>query len=198
MVQTLNTRSKVVAKKREILRSAAGAFRRSGFQGASMEDISAALGMHKGNLYYYFRNKQDLLYFCQDHSLDRMLGEAARIEALRAPADTKLAKLIDAHLRCILDELDGAAAHLEVSALASAQLRRIVVKRDRYEAAIRRVVEAGVRSRVFGPCDPKLAALAILGALNWAAKWYRPEGPQSVDDISKTFSSILIRGLLKR
>ncbi len=161
-----------------------------------MEEIAAALGMTKGNLYYYFKNKQEILYFCQDHSLDRMLGEAARIERMRARADEKLAMLIDAQLRCMLDELDGAAAHLEVSALPAAKLRRIVMKRDRYEAALRRVIESGVRTRVFAPCDPKLAALAVLGAINWAAKWYRPDGPATVDQISEAFCAILITGLI--
>ena len=163
-----------------------------------MQDITAALGMTKGSVYYYFRNKQEILYFCQDHSLDRMIGEAARIERMKAPAGEKLAKLVDAQLRCMLDELDGAAAHLEVSALPADKLRRIVMKRDRYEAALRRVIEAGVRSRVFAPCDPKLAALAVLGAINWAAKWYRPDGPATVEQICASFRAILIKGLLKR
>ncbi len=190
--------SRADAKKREILRSAAGAFRRRGFSGASMEDITAALGMTKGSVYYYFKNKQEILFFCQDHSLDRMLAGAARIERMKAPADEKLARLVDAQLRCMLDELDGAAAHLEVSALPPARLRRIIVKRDRYEAALRRVIASGVRTRVFSPCDPKLAALAVLGAINWAARWYRPDGPATVERISESFNALLIRGLLRR
>ena len=163
-----------------------------------MTDISSALGMTKGNLYYYFRNKQEILYFCQDHSVDRMIEAAAAIGRRRAPADEKLARLIEAQLRCMLDELDGAAAHLEVSALPPDRLRRIVRKRDRYEEAVRRVIEAGVRSRVFAPCDPNLATLAVLGAVNWAAKWYRPDGPATVEEICGTFTSVLIRGLLRR
>ena len=53
----------------EILRPAASAFTRSGFAHATMEDIADRVQMAKGNLYYYFPSKQDLLFFCQDESL---------------------------------------------------------------------------------------------------------------------------------
>ena len=41
----------------EILKSAAAAFRRRGYHGASVDEIASALDMTKGNLYYYFKNK---------------------------------------------------------------------------------------------------------------------------------------------
>ena len=57
----------------EILKAAAAAFRRLGFHGASLEEIAAELGMKKGNLYYYFRNKEDILFACHQYSLDKLL-----------------------------------------------------------------------------------------------------------------------------
>jgi TetR/AcrR family transcriptional regulator, cholesterol catabolism regulator len=187
--------AKVVRKKLEILRGAAGAFRERGFDGAGMRDIAEAIGMAPGALYYYFESKDDLLYFCQDYSLDRLLEEAQAIEKKRVPADEKLQLLIGAQLRCMLDELAGSAAHLEFHALPDRLLRRIIAKRDRYEAILRRIVEAGIRSRVFAPLDAKLVCLAILGAINWTIKWYRPGGPLGPGEIAQTFSKLLIDGL---
>ena len=45
----------------EILKSAAAAFRRRGYHGASVDEIASALEMTKGNLYYYFKNKEEIL-----------------------------------------------------------------------------------------------------------------------------------------
>jgi AcrR family transcriptional regulator len=50
----------------EILKSAAAAFRRRGYHGASVEEIARALRMTKGSLYYYFRNKEAILFACHD------------------------------------------------------------------------------------------------------------------------------------
>ncbi len=198
MVQIPNEGSKTVRRKLEILRGAAGAFRERGFDGAGIRDIAEAIGMAPGALYYYFRNKDELLYFCQDYSLDRLIAEARTIERKREPADEKLRLLIVAQLRCMLDELSGSAAHLEFHSLPQRLLARIIEKRDAYEAILRRIVESGIRSQAFEPLNSKLVCLAILGAINWTIKWYRPGGPLKPEEIADTFSQLLIEGLRRR
>ena len=51
----------------DILKSAAKAFRRLGYHGATVEQIAAALHMKKGNLYYYFKNKEEILFACHQY-----------------------------------------------------------------------------------------------------------------------------------
>src|SRR5579864_381343 len=80
----------------DIMKSAAKAFRRLGYHGATVEQIAAALQMKKGNLYYYFRNKEDILFACHQYSLDRLTQLLAEIEASLVPADVRLRRLIDA------------------------------------------------------------------------------------------------------
>lgn len=188
---------KVLRRRLDILRSAAGVFRQRGFDGATIEEIAGRLGMTKGSLYYYFKDKEEILYFTQSYSLDRLLEHAGRIERLKLPPERKLRELIVAQMRCMLDELKGSSAHIEFHALSPKKLRAIISKRDRYERKLRAVVEQGQRSRVFVKCDPKLATLAMLGAMNWAVKWYRPEGPMSVDGIAHAFAELFVRGLCK-
>ena len=65
----------------EILKSAAAAFRRRGYHGASVDEIASALEMTKGNLYYYFKNKEDILFACHDYSLDLLLALMADVQA---------------------------------------------------------------------------------------------------------------------
>ena len=57
----------------EILKSAAAAFRRRGYHGASMGEIAQALHTTKGSLYYYFKNKEEILFACHQYSLDRLM-----------------------------------------------------------------------------------------------------------------------------
>ena len=74
-----------------------------------MEQIAAALHMKKGNLYYYFKNKEDILYACHDYSLDRLNQILDEIERSGLAADDKLRRLIVAFVHTILDELHGTA-----------------------------------------------------------------------------------------
>jgi AcrR family transcriptional regulator len=188
---------RALAMRQVILRAAARVFRRRGYAETGMREIAEAADLSPGNLYYYFASKHELLYFCQDHSLDRMLATCRAVQAGRLRAPDRLAAVVRAHVACMLDELDGAAAHTEVEALPPRLRSRIVAKRDRYEAAVRRMVTQGVRSRAFAPCDVVLVTRALLGAVNWTARWYRPEGEQRPAAVADAFATYLVRGLVK-
>jgi hypothetical protein len=97
----------------------------------------------------------------------------------------------------MLDELHGSAGHIEFHAMPKRRLRRIIERRDGYEKMVRGVVEEGVRSGRFAPCDPKLVTLAILGAVNWTARWYRAEGERPPEAIASAFADYLVRGLCR-
>jgi hypothetical protein len=49
---------------------------------------------------------------------------------------------------------------------------------------------------VFRRADPKVSALAILGAVNWTVKWFRPDGPKTAREIGREMAGLLARGLL--
>src|SRR5262245_45997434 len=74
----------------DILKSAAKAFRRLGYHGATVEEIAASLHMQKGNLYYYFENKEEILYACHEYSLDRLLKLLNDVERSNLYPDGKL------------------------------------------------------------------------------------------------------------
>jgi AcrR family transcriptional regulator len=97
----------------------------------------------------------------------------------------------------MLDELESATAHLDVEALPEGMRAQMIEKRDVYERAIRAIVADGVKSREFARCDAALVTRAMLGAVNWTARWYRPDGPQTPAEIAQALSDYLVKGLAK-
>jgi AcrR family transcriptional regulator len=178
----------------DILKSAAKAFRRLGYHGATVEQIAAALHMKKGNLYYYFKNKEEILFACHQYSLDRLTTLLEEIEATGATADLKLRRLIDAFVHTILDELHGTALFLDLEALSPAHLRAVIARRDAFDKGVRRIIEEGMAARVFAEGDPKLLAFALFGAVNWIPRWYSPEGPASSQAIADIFADFFVAG----
>jgi AcrR family transcriptional regulator len=186
------------AKKRlEILRGAAAVFRRRGFHGASVDAIARELRMTKGNLYYYFRNKEEILYFCHDYSVNLLLDLLERIEAGGAPPAQKLRTLVIEFVHMIIDELHGTALTLDPQALSQPRLRKIIAKRDKFDRGMRRILRQGMEAGVFRSGDPKLMAFAILGAVNWIPRWFNPSGPAHSDEIAEAFADYLVAGVLQ-
>jgi AcrR family transcriptional regulator len=122
----------------------------------------------------------------------------AAVEEARAEPGShadRLRSVMKAHVHCMLDDLEGATAHLEIEALPADMRAAVIAKRDAYERAVRALVAEGVQRGEFAKDDPSLVTRAMLGAVNWTARWYRHDGAQSVTEIADSLSDYLVRGL---
>ena len=179
-------------RRTEILKSAAAAFRRRGYHGASVDEIASALAMTKGNLYYYFRNKEDILYACHEYSLDILLLLMSEVQDEPIAADEKLRKLILAFVHLILDELQGTALTLDPEALSPPLFAKVIAKRDEFDRGMRAIIQQGMDDGLFAKGDPKMMEFAIMGAVNWISKWFDPSGPMTSQQIGEAFADYLV------
>jgi AcrR family transcriptional regulator len=201
VVRFSNSRSTPAERRSEqrrvdILKAAASVFRRRGFAAAGMRDIAVEADLSPANLYHYFAGKNEILFFCQDRTLDRLLAAVAHARTARGPLRERIHALATAHVRCIVDEVEGSAAHFEVDALPARMRSRIVAKRDRYERAVRALVAAGINRGELATTDAVIATRAFLGALNWTAQWFRPDGPIGSEPIAQIVADFAVAGLL--
>jgi AcrR family transcriptional regulator len=184
-------------KSEAILASAVAAFRRHGYHGTSMREIADALELTKGSLYYYFDSKAEILEAAHDRALDRMLGALDRVEAADRDPASALRELIVEHVRAMVDGFHGTALALELDALPPQKLRRLIAKRDRYERGLRHILERGTAAGVFRPLDARLACFAVLGAINWMARWYRTDGGADAAAVGQAFAAVFLHGFLQ-
>jgi AcrR family transcriptional regulator len=160
-----------------------------------MREIAAAADLSPANLYNYFHGKDEILFFCQDSALDRLIANLERTRRSRAAAIEKLRAVIAFHLHCVLDQVEGSAAHLLTTSIPVRLQTRLLGKRDRYEQGVRQLIAAGIRSGEFVSTDPALATRIILGALNSTIPWFNPQGPLTTEQLAHTLADYLVRGL---
>ena len=181
-----------------ILRAAARLFRERGFADTGMRDIAAAADLSAANLYHYFDGKNALLFYCQERALDRMLAAVAAARRTSASATERLHSVFTAHLQTLLDEIEGATAHLQIDSLPPKLRDSIVKKRDRYEHGLRRLIADGIKAGELVDIDPAIVTRAMLGAMNWTVTWFRPEGADSAAAVGDVIARFLIRGVAMR
>jgi AcrR family transcriptional regulator len=163
-----------------------------------MRDIAEAAELSPANLYHYFDGKSDLLFYCQDRALDRMLEAVATARRDAPAAPDRLRIVFTAHIRTLLDDIEGATAHLQIESLPPKLRAAIVKKRDRYEKALRRLIADGIRSGELVEMPPAIVVRAMLGALNWTVTWFRPDGPDTAAIVGDTIARFLVRGMASR
>ena len=181
-------------RRAEILAGAQGAIQRLGLKRAGMRQIARAAGLSLGNLYYYFRSKEELVYFCQAETLDRLL-EVVREARKMYTARAKIAAIIRGHLHQVLAGGSG-SLHLELD-LPPPLYRKLVRRRDEYEREVRTLIADGQKRGQLREGDPKLIAFHVLGAINWAARWFRPDGVYTIDAVAESFADQICGGIAK-
>jgi len=70
----MKRKSNELEAKQRILEAAANIFAEKGFDGARVDEIAKAAQVNKALIYYYFKNKEDLLEVLFHHTLEDMLS----------------------------------------------------------------------------------------------------------------------------
>jgi AcrR family transcriptional regulator len=185
-------------KREAVLRTAAELFLEKSYTRTSLNDVAERLNITKPALYHYFQNKEEILLECYRWGT-RLIGEI--LDNISAHCGTGLEK-VEAFIyayaevmtinfgRCVMRMDEG-----DLSASAIAEVRGYKRKIDR---RLRAFIQEGIADGSILPCDAKLAAFSIAGALNWICVWYEPEGPLSPEQIAAQFAQTLTHGLAAR
>lgn len=186
-----------------ILAVAARSFREKGFTATTTRELAAASGIQPGSLYYYVKDKEQLLFeLCQLSLDDAISSLKAATRSIREP-EQRLRTLVTTHLSILhRDSNRFAVAFLEMRALQGPHQKKILEKRDEYEALVREVIEAGQAEGFLRDDLPaKHLTLNLLGLLNWTVFWYKADEPSeealSLPELCEVVLSICSLGLLR-
>lgn len=185
-------------KREAVLQAAVQSFNRNGFHNTSLDDVAASLNVTKPTIYYYFANKDEILFDCVRLGLDGIRIAADTVEKNGGSGLDRLKALMRRYAVIMTQDFGMCVtrtADHELSPGAKVQFREL--KRE-IDHTVRRVVTDGMQDGSIAPGDPKLVTFALTGALNWIARWYDPEGPLSPDEIADGCLAPLLFGLVPR
>jgi AcrR family transcriptional regulator len=185
-------------KREAVLRMAAQSFNEKGFHATSLDDVAARLNVTKPTLYYYFKNKEEILFECVRIGL-QMIDEAAENVARRGGTGVEqLFAVMRKYAEIVTMDFGMCLIRVGEDPLQPAARRKLRQLKARIDRRFRSLIEQGIAEGDLAPCDAKIAAFTVAGALSWIARWYRPDGPLPPNDIAEQCISILVEGLVRR
>lgn len=173
-------------------------FAERGYAGTSLTDIADAVGLTRGAIYYYFKNKEALLEAIVreltitpareiEHWRNNTTGTAS--ERMRSFIRMRVLNVLSRQIEMRMVEVTEAALPPDLMRRHSAAKRQIL---NEYSG----IVRDGIKAGEFRPVDPRIAALSIIGMVNWTTRWFRPDRELSAEQVADQIAEMAVQSVM--
>ncbi|GGK44045.1 TetR/AcrR family transcriptional regulator [Salinarimonas ramus] len=186
------------ARRTAIVRRATEIFKSKGFAHTTIEDIAEAVGVTREAIYYYFRDKAEILIEIIKPESDYLVWGLERILSLDVCSRKKLVMAVESHMmRFNPNYLEMAIAVRELNGTTrDPRIASLRLTWRRYTTLWIRLIEEGQSQGTLDRgLEPRLVAFAILGMLNSASSWFDPSRG-SIAQLTDTFVRLVATGVL--
>lgn len=178
-----------------ILTAARGVFSRKGYDGASIRDIAEEANLSLSALYYYFSNKEDVLFELVLSAFEQFLDGAR--EAAGGESDdpaVQLAALVRYTVRFRVVHAEVSRVIIQETWRLQAEKHAAVrVKQVESNDLFHDVVNSGVSKDVFRTPYPHDVVRAIVSMCNAISMWYKPGGKLTIDQLVDQYLDFAFR-----
>ncbi|NYT84691.1 TetR/AcrR family transcriptional regulator [Pollutimonas harenae] len=194
----------------EILQLAAECFMEQGFNATSIDDVARRMHATKGRIYHYYASKTDLFFEIHREGMSRLFAAVLPAQRTAGNGITVLAAMLHAHALALFEHhafesvvVQGVQLH-RYGALTPGQrkvLDELIASRDRFEQLFKDQTHLAKADGSVGDLNTSIAVKTMLGGLQWALIWYRPEKDGSIENrryLADQMVSTLVHGLQSR
>jgi len=183
-------------KRQAVMNAAAQLFSERGFTATSLDDIARSVRMSKPTLYYYFKNKEQILYECVQTGLRNMDGVVSELMESGASGLEVLVAIMYKYSEVTLDPFSRFLLTIGEAHLPDLTRKRLRSMRKKTELKLREVVRRAMEDGSIRRGDPKIVTSNFAGALSMMARWYRPDGALGPREIARQSIDWLLNGML--
>lgn len=185
-------------KREAVLQTAAQLFLDKSYARTSLNDVAEKLNITKPALYHYFHNKEEILLECYRLGCGMIEEILNDIAAHCGNGLEKVAAFIYSYANVMTINFGRCVMRMDEGDLSQGAFAEVRAYKRKIDRRLRAFIQDGIADGSIAPCDPKIAAFSLAGALNWICIWYEPDGPLSAEEIATQFARTLTQGLARR
>ena len=183
-------------KRTRIIDTAAKLFAKKGFENTTTRDICKATGMSHAMIYYYFDDKESLLYEILDEILSEGLRAIKKIDRSSKSLKEKLAAITDVYARYHVLKIDKMKVFVhEQKSLKPEHKKKVVEYQREYLDILVNILKGLKQENQIVNLDTKAAAFTFFGMVHWAYRWYDPKGKIKPKQLSQIINRIFTEGI---
>jgi AcrR family transcriptional regulator len=185
------------AKRLSILSAAAKIFNERGYHNTAMADVAEAIGVSKPFLYYYLKDKEDILYECSRIATEQMHAMLADVRKAEVTGWQRIEMAFRGYAEIMTTDFGVCLIRNSApGSLPSKSREKLWAGRRRLNKEIEVFIAQGIADGSIRTCDPKTLSFALFGAFNWMTIWYRANGRLRPATIADNFLDIMARGVV--
>jgi AcrR family transcriptional regulator len=178
-----------------LLAVAVTVFNQRGYDGTSMEHLSAKLGISKSSIYHHVSGKSELLRLSVDRALDALFAATKEPDTTTGPAIDRLENLVRRSIHVLVAELPYVTLLLRIRGNTTVE-RRALARRREFDHIVGELVQAACDEGSIRPdADPDLTSRLIFGTVNSLIEWYRPSRTMGANDLADAVVRMILDGL---
>jgi AcrR family transcriptional regulator len=185
-------------KREAVLRAAVRMFNSRGFHTTSLDDVAASLGVSKPTIYHYLGNKDQVLLECVTRGVEQLRAAADAAHAEPGTGFDRLRDFLCRYAEIIMDDFGRCVIRTADEQLTNESSARFRALKREIDQAMQALIADGVADGSITPTDVKLTGFTLAGALNWPARWHKPDGRLAAEEVASQMVDILMRGLAPR
>jgi AcrR family transcriptional regulator len=179
----------------DILRKVAWVFAEDGYHQTSVNSLAARLGVSKPVLYYYAKNKDDILFQCVKVARDALQEAIDGATRGKMRGIDKVRRFFTAYAEIMCGDFGRCIALIDRKALSPAARKRDATARRELEDALHAMIREGQHDKSIGECDPVLTSRALFGAFNGIPQWFHTEGKLKAKDVAESYVDLFVAGI---
>jgi AcrR family transcriptional regulator len=182
----------------KLINKATELFYEKGFARSSIRDIGRAAGITSASLYYYFKNKDELLYEIIKSIGDYLLAILDQTVREFSDPEQRLKHMALRQTSLLKEKKKEIKIYIEEQYQLPPRLKKIIYQQHRkvYDTYLEVLKELSKAKRLRITHLPTIN-FTMFAVMNWVYRWFKDDGDLTIEEVANMIMTILFDGIFK-